>query len=80
MFIRKKISFLLLLAIIPFTVLFYNVSQSMNDKNTDVDNKENGIIEYNQKIESTIIEEGNNLICNSSSGVCGPPQGWYSKD
>lgn len=76
MFLRKKI-FLLLLLIIPIMVLFYNVSNPINYQNTIVYGKENEMIKYTEKISPLIIKENNNLICDSSTGTCGPPPGWY---
>jgi len=64
MLMRKKMVLILLAIIIPITVLSYSVSQSMNKKS----------------IHSTIIKGDNKLICDSSTGVCGPPEGWYAKD
>ena len=80
MFLRKRIFLKLLLITIPILVLFYSVSHPIDCKNTNVYSKENGIIKYTEKISPLIIKENNNLICDSSTGVCGPPPGWYSID
>jgi len=76
-FLRKKIFLILLLITIPIMVLFYNVSNSANCKNTIAYGKENEIIKYTEKISPLITQENNNLICDSSTGTCGPPPGWY---
>ena len=77
MFLRKKIFLILLLITIPIMVLFYNVSNSANCKNAIAYGKENEIIKYTEKISPLITQENNNLICDSSTGTCGPPPGWY---
>jgi len=59
-------------------VLFYNISNpiNINFKNTIVYAKENEMIKYTEKTSPLIIQENNNLICDSSTGICGPPPGW----
>jgi len=64
MLLKRRVFPILLLMILPITVLFYSVSQSMDNK----------------LIHTTIIKEDNHLICDSSTGVCGPPEGWYAED
>ena len=78
MFLRKRIFLILLLITLPITVLFYSVSNSINIncKNTIVYAKENEMIKYTEKISPLIIKENNNLICDSLTGICGPPPGW----
>ena len=50
--------------LLPISVLFYSVSLSMNGKSKN----------------TIVIKADNHLICDSSTGVCGPPPGWYAKD
>jgi hypothetical protein len=64
MLLKKRVFPILLIIILPISVLFYSVSQSMDEKT----------------IHTTIIKADNHLICDSSTGVCGPPEGWYAED
>ncbi len=77
-FLRKRMFLMLSLMTILIMVLFYNISSpiNINCKNTIVYAKENEIIKYTEKISPLIIKENNNLICDSSTGICSPPPGW----
>ena len=75
-FLRKKIFLILLLITIPIMALFYHISNPINSQNSIVYGKENELIKYTEKISPLIIKENNNLICDSSTGTCGPPPGW----
>ena len=79
-YFRKKMFLVFLFITMPIIVLFFNTSHTMNFNNTNVYSKENGMIKYTEKISPLIIMENNNLICDSSTGVCGPPSGWYSSE
>jgi len=76
-FLRKKIFLILLLVTIPIMALFYHISNPINPQNSIVYGKENEIIKYTEKISPLITQENNDLICDSSTGTCCPPPGWY---
>jgi len=71
-FHSKRILFILLLMTIPIMILFYSVPNPINCNDANVYSME--------KINPLIIQENNNLICDTSTGICGPPPGWYSTD
>jgi hypothetical protein len=75
-FLRKKIFLILLLITIPIMALFYHISNPINSQNSIVYGKENELTKYTEKISPLIIKENNDLICDSSTGICGPPPGW----
>ena len=79
-FHSKRILFILLLMTIPIMILFYSVPNPINCNDANVYSKENEIIKSMEKINPLIIQENNNLICDTSTGICGPPPGWYSTD
>ena len=78
MILRKRTFLILSLITTLIMVLFYNISNpiNINCKNIIVYAKENEMIKYTEKISPLIIQENNNLICDSSTGICGPPPGW----
>jgi len=77
---RKRYFLILLLITIPIMALFYSVPNPINCNNLNVYSKENETIKCTEKISSLTIKGSNNLICDSSTGVCGPPPGWYPTD
>ena len=79
-FHRKRIFLMLLLITIPIMVLFYSVPNPINCNDANVYSMKNEIIKSMEKINPLIIQENNNQICDSSTGTCGPPLGWYSTD
>ena len=82
-FLRKKIFLRLLLIVLPFIILSHNIPcpSIWNDANAcNKEEEEDRIVVYTEKISPLIVKESNILICDSLSGVCGPPSGWYVKD
>jgi len=72
-FYKGLLIFLVIIA--PFILV---VQTSLNDENTSSYSKEIKIDKYTESINNSCISENNGQICNSSTGICGPPTGWYS--
>jgi len=70
-FLRKKIIFILILLTLICLTLSCSESRPF---------EQNGRINSSLNIKLTANENSELLICNSSSGVCGPPPGWYTNE
>jgi hypothetical protein len=75
---RKNISRTVLLITLTITVLVYSVIYSLNSENANIYSKEINIDEYIEDVNILAINGNNNQVCDSSTGVCGPPPEWYS--
>jgi len=50
----------------------------MDSEDANIYIKEINIDKYVRDINTLTIAENNNQICDSLTGVCTPPPGWYS--
>ena len=75
---RKSIFRTVLLISLIIVTLVYGVTYLMDIEDANTYSKEINIDKYVRDINTLIIAENNNQICNSSTGVCTPPPGWYS--
>jgi hypothetical protein len=67
-----------LLISLTIVTLIYGVTYSIDIEDANIYIKEINIDKYVRDINTLIITENNNQICDSSTGVCTPPPGWYS--
>jgi len=72
-FYKGLLIFLVIIA--PFILV---VQTSLNNENTNIYSKEIKIDKYAESTNSSFVSENNDQICNSSTGICSPPLGWYS--
>jgi len=75
---RKNIFRTVLLISLTIVTLVYGVTYLMGIEDANIYSKEINIDKYVRDINTLIITENNNQICDSSTGVCTPPPGWYS--
>lgn len=75
---RKNISRAVLLITLTIVVLVYSGIYSINSKDANIYSKEINIGEYTEDVNNLTINGNNNQLCDSSTGVCGPPPEWYS--
>jgi len=75
---RKSIFRTVLLISLAIVTLVYGVTYLMDIKDANIYSKEINIDKYTEDVNTLTITENNNQICNSSTGVCTPPPGWYS--
>ncbi len=75
---RKNISRTVLLITLTIVVLVYSGIYSINSEDANIYSKEINIDEYTEDVNILTINGNNNQVCDSSTGVCTPPPGWYS--
>ena len=75
---RKNISRTVLLISLTIVTLVYGVTYPIDVEDANIYSKEINIDGYTEDVYILTITENNNQICDSSTGVCGPPAGWYS--
>ena len=75
---RKSIFRTVLLISLTIVTLVYGITSSIDSENANTYCKEINIDKHVESINTLIIPENNNQICDSSTGVCTPPPGWYS--
>ena len=75
---RKSIFRTVLLISLTIVTLIYGVMYLIDIKDANIYGKEINIDKYTEDVNTLAITENNNQICNSSTGVCAPPPGWYS--
>ncbi|MBA7637223.1 hypothetical protein ES703_44861 [subsurface metagenome] len=75
---RKNIFRTVLLISLTIVTLVYGVTYLMGIEDANIYSKEINIDKYVRDINTLIITENNNQICDSLTGVCTPPPGWYS--
>ena len=73
---RKSIFRTVLLISLTIVTLVYGVTYLMDIEDANIYIKEINIDKYVRDINTLIITENNNQICDSSTGVCTPPPGW----
>ena len=76
----KSIFHTVLLISLTIVTLVYGVTYLLDSEDTSIYSKEINIDKYSEDINTLIIPENNNQICDSSTGVCTPPPGWYSEN
>jgi len=74
---RKNIFRTVLLISFTILVLAYGVTSSINSENVNTYCKEINIDKHVEDINTLTIPENNNQICDSLTGICNPPPGWY---
>ncbi|GAH40473.1 unnamed protein product, partial [marine sediment metagenome] len=72
---RKNIFRTVLLISLTIVTLVYGVTYLMGIEDANIYSKEINIDKYVRDINTLIITENNNQICDSSTGVCTPPPG-----
>ena len=75
---RKSIFRTVLLISLTIVTLVYGVTYSIDIEEANIYSKEINIDRDVEDINALIIPENNNQICDSLTGVCIPPPGWYS--
>ena len=75
---RKSIFRTVLLISLTIVTLVYGVTYSIDIEEANVYSEEINIDKHVEDINTLIISENSNQICDSSTGVCTPPAGWYS--
>jgi len=75
---RKNISRTVFLISLTIVTLIYGVTYLVNIEDANIYSKEINIDEYNEKVNNLTINGNINQVCDSSTGVCTPPPGWYS--
>ena len=74
---RKNISRAVFLISLTIVTLIYGVTYLVNIEDANIYSKEINIDEYNEKVNNLTINGNINQVCDSSTGVCTPPPGWY---
>jgi hypothetical protein len=59
-------------------VSVYGVTSSINSEKANTYCEEIDIGNYVETMDTLIIPENDNQVCDSSTGVCAPPTDWYS--
>ena len=75
---RKNISRTVFLISLTIVTLIYGVTYLVNIEDANIYSKEINIDEYNEKVNNLTINGNINQVCDSTTGVCTPPPGWYS--
>lgn len=73
---RKNIFRTVLLTSLIIVTLVYGVTYLMDIEDANIYIKEININKYVRDINTLIITENNNQICDSSTEVCTSPPGW----
>ena len=76
--LRKNIFRTAMLISLTIVTLVYGVTYSIDIEGANVYSEEINIDKHVEDINTLIISENSNQICDSSTGVCTPPAGWYS--
>ncbi len=75
---RKNISRTVLLISLTIVILVYGVTYPIDVEDANIYSKEINIDEYIEDVHILTLNGNINQVCDSSTGVCGPPAGWYS--
>ena len=75
---RKSIFRTALLISLTIVTLVYGVTYLMYIEDANTYSKVINLDQYTEDVNTLTITENNNQICNSLTGVCTPPPGWYS--
>jgi len=74
---RKSIFHTVLLISLTIVILVYGVTYLMDIEDANIYSKEINIDEYTKDVNILTISGNINQVCDSSTGVCTPPPGWY---
>jgi len=74
---RKAIFRTAVLISLTIVTLVYGVTYSLDIEETNIYSKEINIDRDAEDINTLIIPENNHQICDSLTGICNPPLGWY---
>jgi len=74
---RKSIFRTAVLISLTVVTLVYGVTYPIDIKEANIYSKEINIDRDVEDINTLIIPENNNQICDSLTGICSPPPGWY---
>jgi len=74
---RKAIFRTAVLISLTIVTLVYGVTYSIDIEETNIYSKEINIDRDAEDINTLIIPENNPRICDSLTGICNPPPGWY---
>ena len=75
---RKSIFRTVLLISLTIVTLVYGVTYPIDIEDVNIYSKEINIDEHIEDVNILTINGNINQICDSSTGVCTPPPGWYS--
>jgi len=68
-----KVAIILLLLM---TFLLFEELSSLNSENCNISGNKMKINNKVENISNSILPENNSQICDSHTGICGPPPGW----
>jgi len=74
----KSIFRTVLLISLTIVTLVYGLTYLLDSEDANIYSKEINIDEYTEDVKILTINGNINQVCNSLTGVCGPPPGWYS--
>lgn len=79
-FRKKTLCKVVIISLFLLTPFIFVGMSSLNRENTnsicqEIDNKKNI-----ESTKSSFLPENNSQICDSTTGICGPPPGWYTKN
>ncbi|MHA1442899.1 MAG: hypothetical protein ACTSPK_13730 [Candidatus Heimdallarchaeota archaeon] len=74
---RKSLSHTVLLISLTIVILVCGATSSIDSENVNTCRKEINIDKHVEGINTLIIPEDSNQICDSLTGICKPPPGWY---
>ena len=76
---RKSIFSTIMALFLIASTIVYGLIYSTNKEDANIYSKEINIDKYvDEYLNILTINESNNQTCDSSLGLCGPPQNWYS--
>jgi len=75
---RKNIFRIVILISLTIVTLAYGVLYLMDIGDANTYSKEININKYTEDVNILTINGNINQVCDSSTGVCTPPPGWYS--
>ena len=75
---RKSIFRTAVLISLTIVTLVYGITYFIDIEDVNIYSKEINIDEYIEDVNILTINGNINQICDSSTGVCTPPPGWYS--
>ncbi|HER24911.1 MAG TPA: hypothetical protein ENO17_07685 [Candidatus Atribacteria bacterium] len=74
---KKSIFHTVLLISLTITTLVYGASSCLTTEDATTYCQEITIDQPIEEVNTLVIPENNNMICDSLTGTCGPPSGWY---
>lgn len=77
--LRKIINYKVAILLLLLTSLLFMGVSSFNRENFSSFSNEMKTNDGVENITDSLLPENNGQICDSSTGICGPPPGWYKK-